>query len=274
VKAKVTVLGCSGSSGVPAIGNYWGACDPAEPRNRRTRTSIAVQTEKTTLVVDTGPEFHLQMNRENIKTCDAVLYTHAHADHVAGIEELRGITIRNQRLTPIYANAWTLEDLTRRFEYLFKGGMDRFKGGYNESYPPVLTPHEITPAQFGKPMTIGDLSFIPFEQDHQTCKTLGFRFGEFGYSTDIFDLNDVAIGILKGVKIWVVDAAGYKDTAEEAAGKPHATLETIYRLHHRIGAGQVYITHLSLAMDYRTLLAELPDGYAPAYDGLNFAINL
>jgi phosphoribosyl 1,2-cyclic phosphate phosphodiesterase len=265
VKAKVTILGCSGSSGVPAIGNRWGACDPDEPRNRRTRCSIAVQTNKTTLVIDTGPEFHIQMNRENIKTVDAVLYTHAHADHIAGIEELRGISFINKKVTPIYANDWTLIDLRRRFDYLFTGA-------HGDLYPPVLTANLIE--KFGEPMTIGDITLTPFDQEHLTCKTVGYRFGDFGYSVDIYDLNQVAINCLKGIRTWIVDGTGYNEAYETARHKPHATWDTVYRLNDQIGAEQVIITGLSLQMDYQTIKRELKKGYEPAYDGKTFEINI
>lgn len=261
MKAKATILGCGNSTGVPAIGNYWGACDPSEPKNKRTRSSIAVQTDTTTLVVDTGPDFREQINCANIASVDAVLYTHAHGDHVNGIDELRTLSMRQQKLMPVYLNEWSLEDLERRFFYLFKGGM-------SELYPPVLEPHLIK--EFGRKMKIGDIEFVPFEQDHGTCMTVGFRFGDFAYSVDIKDLNDEAINLIKGVKSWVVDGAGYKSTTN----KVHAGLERIYELNQKIGAETVYITSLSLGMDYQTLCGELRPGYKPAHDGMILDINI
>ena len=121
---------------------------------------------------------------------------------------------------------------------------------------------------YGQEHSINDLHFIPFEQDHGTCKTTGYRFGDFGYSVDMFDLDEGAIDILRGIKIWIVDCAGYKDKTNRV----HAHLDTIYRLNEEIGAGQVYLTSLTLGMDYRTLLDELPEGYIPAYDGLELNI--
>jgi phosphoribosyl 1,2-cyclic phosphate phosphodiesterase len=262
-QAKVTVLGCGNSTGVPAIGNYWGQCDPAEPKNERTRCSIAVQTDTTTLIIDTGPDFRTQLTRENIFRIDGVLYTHMHSDHAAGMDELRIMRFRNKSLIPIYADEATMADLRGRFPYMFDGGN-------HELYPPIVEPHVIDSATFGKRRAFMDIEYTPFEQDHGSCVSVGYRFGDFGYSVDIFDLDQKAIDALKGVKTWIVDGAGY----HQADNRVHASLKTIYRLNEQIGAEQVYITSLSLAMDYQTMVGELPAGYAPAYDGLSFLIRL
>ena len=254
---KITILGCGNSTGVPSIGNHWGKCDPHEPRNNRLRSSIAVQSESTTIIVDTGPDFRAQMNRADISHLDAVLYTHAHSDHIMGIDDLRMIRIRGNKLVPVYGNAATLADLTGRFKYLFEGGKSVL-------YPPVLQAHEIRANSYGKSMKVGDIDFIPFDQDHGTCRSVGYRFGDLGYSCDIVNLDKAAITTLAGIKTWIVDGAGYHHQDNVV----HANLETIYRLNEKIGAAQVYLSSLTLAMDYQTLVNELPDGYAPAYDGL------
>ncbi len=258
---KITVLGCGNSTGVPAIGDYWGACDPKEPKNIRTRCSITLQSEKTTLIIDTGPDFSRQMTREKISTLDAVLYTHAHGDHINGIDELRVITLRNKKLTPIYGNSWTMKDLQDRYVYMFKGNN-------HELYPPLLTANVIE--NYGQPTTVGDITFTPFNQDHGTCETVGYRFGDFGYSTDILNLDHTAIKTLSGIKTWLVDGCGYK----QADNAVHANLETVYKLNDQIGAEQVFITSLSLGMDYATLKGELRKGYEPAHDGLKLETSI
>lgn len=255
---KITVLGCGNSTGVPSIGNNWGACDPKNPKNRRTRCSLAVQSETTTVIIDTGPEFREQINRENIARIDAVLYTHAHSDHVNGIDELRIIRSRNKRLVPIYADTATLADLKERFHYLFQGGG-------HELYPPILDPREISCAHMGRETAFDDIRFIPFVQDHGTCASVGYRFGNFAYSVDIWNLSEAAVETLRGVKTWIIDGAAYR----QADNPVHANLETIFRLNEKIGAQEVYISSLSLAMDYETLCRELPEGYAPTHDGLS-----
>lgn len=262
-QAKLTILGCGNSTGVPAIGNYWGACDPNEPKNRRLRSSILLQTDQTTLVVDTGPDFREQLNRADISNLDAVLYTHFHGDHVQGMDELRVIKHRNQKdYVNIYGDRATIEDLERRFNYLFHGGNIKL-------YPPIIKPQVFENEDFGKIRQISDVSFIPFKQDHGSCDSVGYRFGDAGYSVDILKLDDMAIKTLTGIKTWIVDCAAYKDE-----NVVHANLETIFALNKEIKAADVWLTSLSLTMDYQTLREELPQGYKPAYDGLELNVLL
>jgi phosphoribosyl 1,2-cyclic phosphate phosphodiesterase len=259
---KVTVLGCGGSAGVPAAGNHWGVCDPGEPRNIRSRCSIAVQSDETTLVVDTGPEFRMQMNREDIQNVTAALYSHYHGDHVDGIADLRTFRFSNKALVPIYANDETLEVFARNYPHFLEAG--------NSIYPQILEPRMIEKAAYDKPMRIGDIDFTPFEQDHETCKTLGFRFGDFAYSVDVRRIEQQGLNVLKGVKTWIVDCAGYNNTDNMV----HLNLAEVYAYNKIVGAERVILTSLTLGMDYQTLLAELPKGYEPAYDGLQLTARL
>ncbi len=255
---KITILGCGNSTGVPAIGNYWGQCDPSEPKNIRTRSSIVVQSAKTNIVIDTGPDFKAQLNRADINHLDAAFFTHAHSDHVAGIEDLRGLVFRMEQSTmPIYANHETIEELEHKFAYLFNGGKA-------EIYPPILEAHTLEPNQFGALQSFGDIQYTPFIQDHGTCESIGYRFGDLAYSVDILTLDKTAINALKGIKTWVVDCTGYHSDTNPV----HANLKTIYALNEEIQAQKIYLTSLSLGMDYQTMIGELPNGYAPAFDGL------
>jgi len=253
----LTVLGCGDSGGVPMIGNHWGLCDPLEPRNRRTRSSVVVRSETTTLLIDTGPDLRAQANREGLGKIDAIFYTHMHSDHTMGIDEIRA---QNKRLgfitTPVYSTKETLDDITKRFDYMFVQ--------QHKIYPTVLEAHVVEPAQYTKPMTIGDIEFTPFIQDHGTCETLGFRFGSVGYSTDMVNMPPESFEVLKGIKTWIVDAAGYKMERNLV----HARLQDVYRFNEIIGAEQVYLSHLPAGIDYKTLQSETPAGYDPAYDGL------
>ena len=255
----ITVLGCGNSTGVPSIGNYWGACDPNEPKNTRTRSSIAVQTADTTIIIDTGPNFREQINREDIRKIDGVFYTHAHSDHVNGIDELRVIRFRNDGLVPVFLNEETYENLKSRFHYMFDGGKI-------DLYPPILEPNVFKSADYGHVQRFYDIEFIPFIQDHGTIESVGYRFGDFAYSVDMLNLDDAAIQTLQGIKTWIVDCAAYK--------KPnavHAGIDRIYELNDKIGAETVILSSLSLGMDYQTLCKELKDGYVPAYDGMKVA---
>ncbi len=253
---KITILGCGNSEGVPAAGNYWGACNPHEPRNLRTRASIAVQSDTTTMVIDTGPDFRMQTVRENLTSLDAVFFTHMHADHIAGFDELRAYFKRTNKPIDVYGLAEHMDELVQRFQYQFEE--------VSPLYPVACVSHAFADKNFAKPHIIGDIKFTPFIQSHGFSKSIGFRFGDVAYSTDVVDLDEQAIEILRGVKTWIVDAAGYK----MKRNRVHFTLEALYKMNERIGAMEVYMTHLSPAMDYQTLMNETPKNYKPAYDGL------
>ncbi len=254
---KITVLGCGDSAGVPRIGGEWGDCDPSNPRNRRTRPSIMVQSDTTTLVVDTGPDFSAQLTRENTKTIDGVLYTHAHSDHIGGMDDLRILQMRTEKKIPIYGDTRTMDELKKRFWYLFQQ--------VSTFYPIIVEDNIIPEDGFGKTYRVGDIDFIPFIQDHgMGNRSLGFRFGDFGYSTDMMNLDDTALGILKGAKTWIADCADYSN----GFGTLHCTFPNVQKFNAVIGAEQVYLTHLKMFYDYNKVCAELPDGYCLAHDGL------
>lgn len=257
--AEFILMGCSVSSGVPAIGNDWGNCDPNEPKNRRDRPCAIVRTDKTTLIIDTGPDFRKQLNDVDINEFDAVLYTHAHSDHIMGIDELRVIKIRTGNLINIYGNTETIETLQQRFDYMFKD---------QSVYKKVLAANIINDNDYGAAMNIGDIKFTPFYQDHGDVDCVGYRFGNLGYSADMKDIDDEAIETLKGIDVWVADGAGHH--IEDHA--THAPLSRLYKLNEEIGAAKVYVTGLSKFMDYQTLCDELPEGFEPAYDGLTLPV--
>lgn len=259
MKAEFILAGCSVSSGVPAIGNDWGNCDPDEPKNRRDRPCAVVRTATTTVVIDTGPDFRKQMNDLDIGTLDAVFYTHSHSDHVLGIDELRVIRNRMGKLVDVYGNKQTIQTLQSNFDYMF---MDK------THYRQALTPNIIRDGEFGKPIRIGDIEAVPFWQDHGDCDCVGYRFGNLGYSADMLDIGEAGIETLKGIDIWIADGAGYNFEKH----KTHAPLSKIYKLNERIGASKVYVVGLSKFMDYQTLKNELPQGFEPSYDGLTLSV--
>lgn len=249
---KITVLGCGTSGGVPLIGNDWGACDPHDPRNRRSRVSVLVEENDTTLLVDTGPDVRQQLLDCHLKNLDGVLYTHGHADHTAGIDELRGVNWLIKKPVDIYADAATLKELKERFSYVFYG--DKVSG---EFYKPLVNAHLIE-----GPFKIGDISIVPFEQDHTLVESLGFRFNDFAYSTDVHKLDDTAFDILKGVKTWIVDCV------REKPHPTHSHLEQTLNWIARVKPERAYLTHMNNSLDYATLAAKLPAGVWPAHDGL------
>jgi len=260
MKTELIILGCGSSAGVPAITNRWGNCDPDEPKNRRTRPSIAIVNRDTTLIVDTGPDFREQYNREKLNGLTGIIYTHTHADHVHGIDELRTLQRLMKMKFPLHGTALTIRDLQERFGYLFT---DK-DGGF---YPAAASAQEIN---YFKDYTVGNIPFHTFEQDHGTMSSLGLRVGNIGYSTDMKRLNDQSIETLTGIDIWIADAA-----ANDQIGNPvHACIDEVIQMNQKIGAREVYLTHLPPTMDYQTLMRDLPEGYKPAYDGLRLEITL
>lgn len=261
--AVVTILGCGDGAGVPRVGNFWGKCDPLEPRNLRSRPSIAVQRGSTNVIVDTGVDFSHQLTRAQIQDISAVLYTHSHSDHVNGIDDLRFVAGRMKSLIPVYADQPTFDELFHRFRYIFEQ--------ISPYYPPVADFRCLDDAAFGTPHYVGDIEFIPFLQDHgQGVRSLGFRFGDVGYSTDMANLDERALSVLKGIKVWIADCADFH-TPEHYLF--HSNLPNVERLNNVIGADKVFLTHLRHLHDYASMIDLCPSGFAPAYDGLRIRAN-
>jgi len=258
MSVKVTILGCGASLGVPAAGNFWGDCDPSNPKNYRTRASILIQSETTNILVDTTPDVRIQLNRHDIDKIDGIIYSHDHSDHINGMDDLRVISYVMGHPIEVYTNTDTSESLQKRFNYVFNGGYGIYK--------PFLKLNE-RPYGVNK---IGDIEMTWFEQDHGTCKTIGIRVGDFAYSVDMLDLNDAALEALKGVKTWVVDAGGYK--LEDENLTTHASLGRVQKWVEHLGVEKTYLTVQTGRMDYDVLCDELPDHIRPLYDGLELEI--
>ncbi|MEN3165995.1 MBL fold metallo-hydrolase [Gluconobacter sp. OJB] len=258
---KVTVLGCGGSAGVPMIGGeegpqtgIWGACDPAEPRNRRTRSSIVIEGEGGfRLLVDSGPDFRDQMLNCGLSHVHAVLYTHPHSDHIGGLDELRAINRVIGTPLPLLATEDVLEELRLRYAYAFAP----WKGP--DFYRPVFDERLV---QAGETVSFPGLNAQIFEQRHGRITSLGVRCGNFAYSTDVETLSDEALSLLEGVQTWVVDCFQYDPHPA------HAWLERVLDWRERLGVKHVILTHMGPDMDYQTLCRMLPEDVEPAYDGM------
>jgi len=252
---KVTILGSGTSSGVPRIGGEgpdWGACDPNEPKNRRRRVSLLVQHDDYNVLIDTSPDLREQLIDARCGTLDAVLYTHDHADHANGIDDLRQV-FHNQRLpVDCYATPQTLATLERRFAYAFKG---------TKGYPATCIGHVMPEI-----LTIGALTITSFEQQHGMITSLGFRFEAGGralaYSTDLNGLPAESYVALQGLDLWIVD--GLRRKPHPTHTHLAQTLDWIATFEPR----RALLTHMDNSMDYATLCGELPARVAPAFDGL------
>lgn len=251
---KVTILGCGTSGGVPRIGNNWGACDPNEPKNRRRRCSILVEDAGSRVLIDTSPDIREQLLDADVSDLDGVVWTHEHADQCHGIDELRVIAIHNRKRVEVWGDEPTLRVLKRRFDYCFK----QLEGS---PYPAILTDHLIE-----GPFSVGNIDFIPFEQDHGSIHSLGFRMGKIGYSNDLVNLDDRGFEILEGVDTWIVDAMRYDPHPT------HVNLETALKWIERLKPRRAILTNMHVDLDYQTLIKELPDGVEPGYDGMEVIV--
>jgi phosphoribosyl 1,2-cyclic phosphate phosphodiesterase len=249
---RVTVLGCGPSTGVPVIGGNWGSCDPNDPRNRRRRVSVLVEVGGVVILIDTSPDLREQLLDAGVTRIDAVVMTHAHADHLHGIDDLRSVNRLMRSAIPLYANARTLAEIGSRFGYVLKPAEEpgRF-------YKPTLVPYEIA-----GPFEIHGISVLPFVQDHGFSATLGFRIGGFAYSTDVTELDDNAFAALEGIELWIVDCL------RREPHPTHSHLAKTLSWIARVRPRHAVLTHMDQSLDYRELCAELPNGVEPGYDGL------
>lgn len=256
---QITILGCGSSGGVPRIGGQWGACDPENPKSTRQRCSILVERisdrGRTQVVIDTGPDIRAQLLAHDISVLDAVLYTHPHADHIHGIDELRVVTFNKRERLNVYADEPTADELRTKFGYVFETpeGSD---------YPPILNLHPINDGPVIIDGAGGEIEFLPFYARHGLIDALGFRIGPFAYLPDANEMYPEGWAALQGVETWIVDALRY--TPHGSHAHLDQTLEWIETSRVR----NAYLTNMHIDLDYETVRNETPPHVAPAYDGL------
>lgn len=256
---RVTILGCGPSGGVPGIGQYWGKCDPENPKNSRLRPSVLIEDTSLSLLVDTSPDLRAQLLSTEIKGLDGVLFTHGHADHLHGIDDLRSINRLQNKALDIYLNQETLEHIKQRFGYV----LEDLAPGAGVFYKPVLHPHVVTP---GMPFDVAGYGIMPILQDHGFCETIGYRLGDFAYSTDVVSMTDENLDLLRGVKVWVIG------TLVDQPHHTHADVEKALGWIEKIDPERAYLTHLGTGLDYNALLERLPERVQPCYDGLEITL--
>lgn len=264
---RVTILGCGSSGGVPRPDGDWGACDPANPKNRRRRCSILVEyaennnlfdaEEITRCVIDTSPDFREQMLSAGVTRLDAVVYTHDHADQTHGIDDLRPYVLRARKRMPVWMIPETAKSLTKRFHYVFEARE-------GSPYPAIFDAQDI-PAE-GEEFRIagpgGDLPMRMMRLEHGRITAAGFRFGPFAYAPDVSAVPDAAFDILADVPVWIVDAL------RETPHPTHASVSDALDWLVRARAGRGVLTNLHVDLDHDALASKLPAGVEPAHDGL------
>lgn len=261
---RFTILGCGSSAGVPRLGSGWGACDPNNPRNRRRRCSLLVERfsgpHVTRLLIDTSPDLREQLLDADASHLDGVLYTHPHADHTHGIDDLRAFALHQRRRIDVYLDAATARSLHTRFAYCFETPP-------GSSYPPILREHRIEP---GIPVSVagagGTIQALPVLQMHGDIHSLGFRIGSLAYSCDLNGLPENSEAALAGLDVWIVDALRY------APHPSHWTLNETLDWIARLKPHRAILTNMHVDLDYDTLRNKLPPGVEPAFDGMQVVL--
>ncbi len=254
---RFTILGCGSSGGVPRLGGDWGDCDPKNPKNRRRRCSVLVERIAgdaiTQVLIDTSPDMREQLLGAQIGSLDGVVFTHSHADHTHGIDDLRQVVFNMKRRLAVWADAPTQNALISRFGYAFMQPE-------GSPYPPILNLHSID-GTFHVDGPGGPISFQPFRVDHGSMDALGFRIGPLAYLPDVLAIPDAVWPLLEGLECWVLDALRRKPHPT------HAHLALSLEWIARAKPTQAVITNMHLDLDYETLLHELPATVSPAFDG-------
>ncbi|WP_149589174.1 MBL fold metallo-hydrolase [Tabrizicola flagellatus] len=257
-KLTFTVLGCGSSGGVPRLGGIWGDCDPSNPKNRRRRCSLLVTRETgegaTRVLIDTSPDMRDQLLDAGVGALDGVVYTHSHADHMHGIDDLRQVVFNQRQRLPVWADGPTQEALLSRFGYAFVQPE-------GSPYPPILDLHTIA-GPVSVPGAGGPVTLIPFRADHGSMDALGFRIGPLAYLPDAVAIPEDSWPILDGLDCWIVDALRRKPHPT------HAHLDLTLSWIARARPARAVITNMHIDLDYDTLRAELPPHIAPAFDGM------
>lgn len=262
-----TVMGCGSSGGVPRIGGHWGVCDPDNPKNRRRRCSLLIEgfsegsDVPTRIIVDTGCDLREQLLSAEVDRVEAVLYTHEHADHTHGIDDLRVLALNNKRRVDVYFTAEAANRIVPSFAYCFTAPP-------GSGYPPILNQHLI---EAGTPLVVegpgGSITVLPFEQEHGDITSLGFRIGGFAYSCDLSGIPDGSREALSGLDTWILDAL------RPAPHPSHLSLSEALELVEDLKPRHAVLTNLHIDLDYVQTDAMTPDHVRPAYDGLQIDIS-
>jgi phosphoribosyl 1,2-cyclic phosphate phosphodiesterase len=266
-KRRFTILGCGSSPGVPRITGDWGACDPANPKNRRTRASLLVEQladdgALTSIVIDTGPDFRSQMIAVGAKDLHAAVLTHAHADHLHGIDDIRSFVYKNEHRMPVWGDPATMERVMEGFRYVFETPP-------GSNYPPIA---RVMTIDIGGVFEVegpgGAVPFLPVVQHHGDAHSLGFRIGDFAYCTDVSDFPAESLPKLAGLETLVIDCLQYR------MHPSHLSLQQALDWIEMLKPKRAILTHMHIPLDYETVRRETPAHIEPAFDGMTIEVNV
>lgn len=261
---QFTILGCGSSGGVPRIGGQWGDCDPENPKNRRRRCSILIERTDTggttRVLIDTSPDLREQLLDARINTLDAVVYTHSHADHIHGIDDLRVVVFNRRERLPVWADEPTQKRLLNAFNYVFVQPQ-------GSTYPPILDMNTIN-GDVSIDGAGGAITLKPFDVEHGVIDSLGFRIGKVAYLPDISEMNDYAWECVNDLDCWILDAL------RRSPHPTHTHLERSLEWIKRARPKRAVLTNMHIDLDYETLEGETPDHITPAYDGMTITYDV
>ncbi len=258
MKFEITILGCGSSSGVPAIGNNWGDCNPNNTKNRRLRSSILIKSKNTTILVDATPDLRQQLLNANVTNLDGVLITHCHADHINGIDDFRFLNVLMKKDINLYARKEVIKEICQRFSYVFEKLSPKANGFY---YKPCLIPNEIDGY-----FKIKNVKILGFQQNHGFIESTGFRINNIAYSPDVLEISEKVFKKLKNLDLWIVDCLRFKPH------KSHVHFEKVMKWIEILKPKRAVLTHMNYDVDYDYISSLLPKNCEPAYDGLKIKV--
>ena len=254
---QVKILGSGSSLGVPIVGCVCDVCVSGNPKNKRMRQSVHVSEKNTNILIDFGPDIRRQILEFKVPELDGILITHAHSDHIAGLDDIRAFCLQRKKTTNLYMDKATYQDVKKKFEYILEMELE-----VDGKLLPVVNICIIEP---GKKYKVGDIEFEPFEQDHANIKSLGFKFANFAYSTDFYNIDTKSLEKLHGIDVWIVECLGYERPVKK---KAHIRLDRVLTMIKEVAPKKAVFIHMSHEIDYDELSAKLPKNVVLGYDGM------